>query len=62
MSAISKRVCLVSVNGMKDVNKLLRSSDGHEVILWCMGCTMKKEVKRTHATSDVDLNDSSSEN
>ena len=46
---------------MEDVNKLLRS-DGHEVTLWCMGCTTKQKGKRMHATSDVDLNDSSSEN
>lgn len=58
----NKRVCLVSVNDMEDVNKLLRSTDGHEVTLWCMGCTTKQKGKRTHATSDVDSNDSSSVN
>lgn len=58
----SKRVCLVSVNDMEDVNKLLRSTDGHEVTLWCMGCTLEQKGNCTHATSDVDSNDSSSEN
>ena len=41
------------------MNKLLRSTNGHEVTLWCMGCTTKQKGKCTH---DVDSNDSSSEN
>ena len=55
----NKRVCLVSVDDMEDVNKLFRSTDGHEVTLWCMGCTKKQKGKR--AISDVDSNDTSSE-
>ena len=60
----NKRVCLVSVDDMEDVNKLLRSTDGHEVTLWCMGCTTKttkQKGKRTWVVSDMDsANDSSS--
>ena len=55
----NKRVCLVSVDDMEDVNKLFRSTDGHEVTLWCMGCTKKQKGKR--AISDMDSNDTSSE-
>ena len=44
----NKRVCLVGVNDMEDVNKLLRSTDGHEVTLWCMGCTTKTK-RETYA-------------
>ena len=38
-----KQVCLVSLDDMEDVNKLLCSTDGHEVTLWCMGCTTKQK-------------------
>ena len=50
-------MCLVSA---EDVDKLLRSSDGHEVTLWCMGCKAKQKGKRVRAVNDVDSNDSSS--
>ena len=57
----NKRVCLVSADDMEDVNKLLRSSDGHKVTLWCMGCKTKQKRKWVQTISDVDSNDSSSE-
>ena len=47
-------------------DKLLRSTDGHEVTLWCMGCTTKttkQKGKRTRVVSDMNsANDFSSEN
>ena len=44
----NKRVCLVSVDDMEAVNKLFHSTDGHEVTLWCKGCTKEtsSEIER----------------
>ena len=41
----NKRVCLLNADDMNDVKKLFRSSDGHNVTLWCMGCSRKRKGK-----------------
>ena len=41
----NKCVCLLNADDMNDVKKLFRSSDGHNVTLWCMGCSRKRKGK-----------------